>query len=112
MQPAYYQAAPTQVVLMNLDQNDLQNLALYQQQSQLQELNFGDFLRKTGNTMKTISKEAAPIYKGAKEAIYAGGNAWKSVDPNSYAKYGKPVGDAMYEGKEMGKSMGGWKAFD
>ena len=60
--------------------------------------------------MKKVSKNAPAIYKGAKEAINAGGQAWKTVDPKSYDQYGRPAGNAMYEAKEMGKSVGGWKA--
>ena len=78
----------------------------------LQQLNFADFLHKMGHGMEKISHAATPIYKGARDAIYAGGAAWKEVDPKSYEKYGKPAGDTMWQAKEMGKSMGGWKAVD
>ena len=68
-------------------------------------------MRKAGNSMKKVSKNAPAIYKGARDAINAGGQAWKAVDAKSYDQYGRPAGNAMWEAKEMGKSAGGWKAF-
>ena len=110
MQP--YQVAPaaTPVVLLNLDQATIQNLAM-QQQTNLQDLSFGSFLNSIGDGMKQVSKAAPEIYKGAKAATYAVGDTWKQLDPKSYEKYGAPVGNTMYDTVQAGKSMGGWKAF-
>ena len=101
MQPYYTPAVAQPVVLVNLAE-----------QPELQQLSFASFLHKMGHGMEKVSQAATPIYKGARDAINAGGAAWKEVDPKSYEKYGKPAGDAMWQAKEIGKSMGGWKAVD
>ena len=89
MQP-YYAAQP--VVLVNLAE-----------QPALQQLNFADFMHKMGHGMQQISHAATPVYKATRDAINAGGAAWKEVDPKSYEKYGAPAGHTMQEAVNMGK---------
>ena len=71
-----------------------------------------DFFERLGKGMQDAAKYGSQAYKIGKQVAPVAGEMMQHVAPEHYEKYAVPATKNFIAAKELGKSMGGWKAVD
>ena len=71
-----------------------------------------DFFESLGKGMQDAAKYGSQAYKIGKQVAPVAGDMMKYVAPEHYEKYAVPATKNFIAAKDLGKSMGGWKAVD